>query len=290
MTKKISLYVLLILAFTLSTGCVSFLPSQMVDSHKGMNCIDCHTAKPEKAVPNLKHPDNPSRICIKCHEYLKNEDHHASEIEPDSRTALPSHFKLYNGKMECLTCHRVHSGDNYQKGTANLLIGGSYNNRRTICFQCHNKESYSEINPHESMLNEDKSLNFTTCDLCHQKRPDPRVDRTADVEFKSEIHFLCWRCHPPMGGNFFEKHFLKKSAEEALALGTAAPDNTFDIMRVKERHLDLILPLDPKGKITCSTCHNPHQPGVMVDKKAAKGAGAENRLRFVDRCMDCHSN
>ena len=98
MTKKISLYVLLILAFTLVPGCASFLTSQMIDSHKGMSCMNCHTAKPEKTAPNLKHPKNPSRMCMKCHEYLKNQDHHPSEIELDSSTTLPSHFKLYNGK------------------------------------------------------------------------------------------------------------------------------------------------------------------------------------------------
>lgn len=287
MTKKISLYLLGILAFILTTGCASLLPSPMIDSHKNMSCPDCHTAKPEKTAAKLKHPDNPSRTCMKCHEYLKNEDHHTSEIEPDSKISIPSHFRLYNGKMDCLTCHQVHSGYDYQKGTANLLVGGSYNNRRTICFQCHNKESYSEINPHESMLNEDKSLNLTTCDLCHQVRPDPKVDRTADVKFKSEIHFLCWRCHPPMAGDFFKQHFLLDSNEEEQ--GLAAPINTFDLMKEKESHTDFILPLDPKGKITCSTCHNPHQPGVMVDKKAAKGAGEEKRLRLPDKCLACHS-
>ena len=292
--SKKTIYSLLgLLTIILINNCASLPKSMMLDSHIDMTCGSCHEGKPEQITPNLKYPPNPSRACVKCHDYLKQEDHHPSEIALDSAVEIPSHFKLYNGKMECLTCHQVHSGGEYQSGTPNLLVGGHYSYRRNICFQCHDREQYDEINPHESMLKEDKTLNYSTCVICHSERPDPRFDRTRDVKFKAEIHFLCLRCHPPMPGKFFANHFLKESDMQAIddlgvSLGTGS--DTFDLMKMNERHSDILLPLDPKERITCSTCHNPHQPGVMVDKKAAIGAGGNKRLRFKDICIECHTS
>ena len=291
--SKRSIYGLFgLLAMFFLNNCASIPTFMMLDSHLDLTCGSCHEGTPEQGAPNLKYQGNPSRTCFKCHDYVTPEDHHTSEVELDSDLKLPSYFKLYKGKMECLTCHQVHSGSNYQRGTPNLLVGGYYSNRRNICFQCHDKAQYDKINPHEMMLNEDKTLNYNTCALCHAERPDPRFDRTKDVKFKAEIHFLCLRCHPPMEGQFFAKHFLKESTMPqmdgaGLELRTGA--DTFDLMKFKEGHSGIILPLDPKERITCSTCHNPHQPGVMVEKKAAVGSGRDKRLRFKDACKGCHS-
>ena len=278
----------------LINNCAALPKSNMLDSHRDMTCGSCHEGKPGQLEPNLKFPQNPSRGCVKCHDYLKQEDHHPSEIALDSVVVIPPYFKLHNGKMECLTCHQVHSGGEYQSGTPNLLAGGHYSYRRSICFQCHDRSQYDDVNPHEAMLNGDKTLNHDTCSLCHAERPDPRFDRTKDVRFKAEIHFLCLRCHPPMQGQFFSNHFLKEPDMEAIEgvgadVGLGKGPDTFDLMKFKERHSDILLPLDPKERITCSTCHNPHQPGVMVDKKAAIGAGGKQRLRFKDKCAGCHT-
>jgi nitrate/TMAO reductase-like tetraheme cytochrome c subunit len=119
------------------------------------------------------------------------------------------------------------------------------------------------------------------CLLCHSKEPDPAVDRTSDVRFRADIGFLCWRCHPPMAmpDNFFDKHFLVKPSQEILrSMGEA------------EERLVVILPLVPRGRVTCSTCHNPHQRGVIHRDAAAKGADAASKLRLPSICVACHRN
>jgi len=42
------------------------------------------------------------------------------------------------------------------------------------------------------------------------------------------------------------------------------------------------------GKITCSTCHNPHQEGVFQRGPAAKGADVKGKLRLANLCFACH--
>ena len=49
------------------------------------------------------------------------------------------------------------------------------------------------------------------------------------------------------------------------------------------------LPLVPRSRITCSTCHNPHQEGVIFPGPAAAGADSLHRLRDENICMGCHN-
>ena len=250
--------------------------------HVGMSCSTCHEGKAEPDKPALLSSDNPSEKCRDCHRYENEGDHHPSSLVsgPTGDTALidPT-FKLYSGNMECLTCHQIHAGEDYGLGTRNFLVGGPYADRRDICFRCHQKEAYKDINPHDDMLEENGDLKHATCLVCHAEVPDPRVDRTRDVKFRATVAFLCWRCHPLMAQDFMDKHYLKEpSASRSVE------------MRWSEEDHNIILPLDSTRRITCSTCHNPHQPGVILDERAKKGAGTKKRLRSEDICVKCHRN
>lgn len=80
-----------------------------------------------------------------------------------------------------------------------------------------------------------------------QKKPDPAVDTTNDVKFRADVGFLCWRCHPPMLGSFFDKHFLVRPSSKTL-----------QILYETEEKLIVIFPLVPRGashvpRVTTST-------------------------------------
>jgi hypothetical protein len=57
-----------------------------------------------------------------------------------------------------------------------------------------------------------------------------------------------------------------------------------------ETTYDIILPLAKDGKMTCVTCHNPHEKGVIASgKPSAKGAGSKYRERLPKiLCIECH--
>ena len=62
------------------------------------------------------------------------------------------------------------------------------------------------------------------------------------------------------------------------------------IMNDAEETYDIILPLNENGEMTCITCHNPHDKGVIPeDKPAAKGAGSKFRHRVSNMCEKCHT-
>ena len=277
MILRYILFFLLICLMQLTAAC-----SVMRYYHIGISCNTCHEGKPELGNPSLLRPENPSKRCRDCHGYKNEGDHHPSSLisGPTGNTALidPA-FKLYSGNMECLTCHHIHAGDDYGLGTRNFLVGGPYTDRRDICFHCHQKEAYKDINPHDDMIEENGELNHAACLVCHAEVPDPKVDRTTDVKFRATVSFLCWRCHPLMEQDFMDKHYLKKPSARR-----------FVEMKWSEEDHNILLPLDSSRRITCSTCHNPHQPGVMVDEKAKKGAGSKNRLRSDHLCEKCHRN
>jgi predicted CXXCH cytochrome family protein len=239
-------------------------------------CATCHTTeKPQPGAAFFAQGIDPSSSCPGCHDYQTN--HHPLDFAPTDVARFP--FPLYRGKVTCLTCHEIHGGPG-KEGTPKLLRGGPYEDRRDICFRCHAQEHYASINPH-LMLDEGKKFILVNgkpvCLLCHSKMPDPEKDYTENVRFRADVGFLCWRCHPPMPDPFFSTHFLVKPKADTL--------NSMRLAEEKER---VILPMVPRGRITCSTCHNPHQAGVIQHEAAAKGADSKGRLRLPALCIACH--
>jgi predicted CXXCH cytochrome family protein len=238
-------------------------------------CVGCHVSENPQPGTALFNPEtDPSSICENCHQY--RQDHHPVEFAPaNSPDAL---FPLYDGQVKCLTCHEIHGGPEHE-GTSKLLRGGPYPDRRTICFKCHANDQYAKINPHDMLdaAGKIKEVNGKpVCLVCHAVQPDPSVDWSDDVRFRADVGFLCWRCHPPMPGEFFTQHFL------------VTPTVSRQYMQEAEERFLVILPLVPRDRITCSTCHNPHEKGVIQHEAAAKGADARYRLRLPSICAACH--
>ena len=241
-------------------------------------CADCHgTEQPPQGAPKVARGATPSTPCLACHDYKKN--HHPVDFAPVNPASIP--FPLFDGKITCLTCHAIHS-EAGKEGARKLLRGGSSQDRRQICIQCHMLEKYSGVDPH-AMLTEGKKVREVNgqpvCLLCHSNMPDPEADLTDNVRFRADIGFLCWRCHPPMSGPFFNTHFL-----------VAPSEKTLDRIHTAETGSNVIMPLIPRGRITCSTCHNPHQQGVLQREAAARGADSKAKLRLPEApCSACHT-
>jgi predicted CXXCH cytochrome family protein len=239
-------------------------------------CVSCHTSDSPREDASLFPPGiEPSSLCLNCHDYKTN--HHPVDFVPPDASSIP--FPLSEGRIRCLTCHEIHGGSGH-RGTPKLLRGGPYQDRRAICFKCHPKEGYATIYPHQMIDSKGKVREVNgkpVCLLCHSKMPRSVVDRTDDVGFRADIGFLCWRCHPPMPDTFFRSHFLITPSPQTLRN-----------MREAEERLNVTLPLVPRGRITCSTCHNPHQKGVIQHEGPAKGADTVNRLRLPSICFACH--
>jgi hypothetical protein len=148
------------------------------------------------------------------------------------------------------------------------------------------------INPHEQ-INDEGEILWGKCLICHRNVPDIKKERSikdVKLRFDKEIKDICYRCHTVI------KHPGAEGATAAL-LGRPAPlhlieppPNIYMNMRLAQKDVSTIMPLDPNtGKITCPTCHNPHERGVLVGK-ADWGADSVRRLRTegLDICQFCH--
>lgn len=228
------------------------------------------TLREIRASPPDKYAD-----CLQCHDYEDN--HHPVNIKPAGEMTFP----LRDGKMTCITCHH---GDHIS-GDRFYLRGGPYSHSRDICGKCHLSDGYAGVNPHV-MLDENGAVRkiiggLPVCIICHVNTPDPKTDRTEDVQFRADVGFLCWRCHQPMANNrFLHEHFRMRPSYEMRQ----------DIKK-NEEAMNVLIPLVPRDRVTCSTCHNPHQEGVILREAAAKGADTPAKLRIPSPrlCVVCHA-
>ena len=249
-------------------------------------CIICHrTNDPSSNSSSQPFAGGlePSSACLDCHHYEVN--HHPVNVAPKQGSSAASQtvFPLFDGRIKCLTCHQAHSDPRHNKlnGAYKLLRGGPYPDQRAMCFQCHGQDDYTKIDPHK-MLSPDGSVRSVNgepvCLVCHTAQPDPKGDPEL-VEFKADVAFLCWRCHAPMAGSFLSQHFHAKPKR-----------STRSAIMDTENRLGIELPLARDGMLTCSTCHNPHQAGVLSRTAVQAGADAPKRLRLAAKsiCEACH--
>lgn len=257
------------------------LPADISPHFNAKYCLQCHEQLPDKTNHKvyLKSGFAPETTC-RCHFTSNIRCPHPSGIRPAETQDIhvPSDFPLKNGEITCSTCHDIYQQCRQQALKDSFLRGNPYFSRSDICFRCHNKKNYEKLNPH-IQLDAKGVVQTETCLFCHVAQPIEKKSGSEKTELIGAVELLCRRCHVISGnhsGNF--NHMVKPSAK-LLAR-----------MQAMEKQFAIKLPLDEKGALTCATCHNPHDKGILSDQNpAAKGAGSMFRHRLPDRmCIECH--
>ncbi|HEX9206332.1 MAG TPA: cytochrome c3 family protein [Candidatus Deferrimicrobiaceae bacterium] len=219
------------------------------------SCQGCHlgvSSRKEEMRKNLRYAGDDMRICHSCHGAMDACHpvlvHLTEGMNPGKGLPLTS-----DGKIKCLTCHdpmpETGSGVTVRRKEKSEAVNA-------ICYRCHDKADLAGRNPHSAMSNREN------CRFCHDTMTDPSNEEAGRVSFISNTRLICLRCHAqdnhPQGVNH---------------------------MVASKREIPEPFKLDGRGRVTCTTCHNPH-----IDIRGEEG---RNR-RFVvegsgsDICARCH--
>ncbi len=247
--------------------------------YSGKYCTECHETTPELKNQNLKYNGNFNILC-KCHFNIPESYIHPVNIEPSKKikNKIPPSFPLKDGKIVCSTCHDIYL--QCQKSTMNKisLRGSPYPTRYKICYKCHNIKEYEMLNPHKQ-LDVNKKIIVERCLYCHIEKPDEKYSGQRDIALKNNIGILCQRCHDIRGNHSGNSDHLRKPSAKGIKR-----------MNEMKKKFNIILPLDTDGNLTCATCHNPHETGVIAAyRPSAKGADGKYRHRLPGKmCTECH--
>lgn len=249
----------------------------------GESCNTCHGEGTPVAIENYDAPT----MCGKCHDESDTLScRHPTDIGvggPGSM-ALPENFQgaIRDGKLVCTTCHDPLvqcQGDKLAPYlNPRFLRGGPFQQRDEVCLLCHDAGDYGKLNPHKQLAGGEAVEQV--CGFCHAAAAE-RI--TASTGFRMDASLQCLGCHPvaphPMsmipGSGIDSWNHLVVPGESTLRQMTATRART-----------GARLPVEPAtGKITCSTCHDPHEAGVIDGDPAFLERA---RMRPVARCENCH--
>lgn len=244
----------------LRTRYVDFLESGRYVNPHGKNdyasCLGCHremATRDEAMRSNLRYGGSDLQICLSCHGGMDACHPILVSLRPGMKPGRDLALSD-EGKIKCTTCH-----DPTPKGGSGVAMRGREPGRpvNAICFRCHDKSELSGRNPHATMSDRN------TCKFCHDTMSDPTNEEAARVSFISNTRLICLRCHAQTGHPAGTDHMV-------------APKSV----------LPPAFKLDGKGKITCTTCHNPHL-------EAGTGQEAKKHRYVVEAegmslCSICH--
>ncbi len=252
----------------------------------GMHCLECHTDKQGGA---LQYGGDAILLCNRCHvsESAPADPHPVGVMPPEAmRKTMPSSWPLQDGTVTCLTCHdallQMHDNPFPQLFNPSFLRGGPAAPEGGFCFTCHDKKEYRKENPHQQ-LDAAGLIMEKACLSCHRTVPVADQDRESAMgSLRAEAERLCASCHGdkntdhPVRGN----HLV------------SVPDTMQEIQKQKMTGQGVYLPL-LSNRVSCVTCHNPHQRGVLKMSGAAAGAGETHFLRLKpgkELCTYCHQD
>ncbi len=155
----------------------------------------------------------------------------------------------------------------------------------------------SVVNPHDQISDEGEVL-FQKCLICHAEVPDiEKVKSIKDVTFRFDAYNnmkdMCYRCHAERlhpGGNISARNPKWEKFGGVPNHWVKPPKPIAERLKEKMKEGTTIIPLDPQtGEITCVSCHNPHERG-LIPGKAGMGADNKKRLRsdYEPICLKCH--
>lgn len=252
-------------------------------------CLECHKKTPVKGGNILlKFEGDFTQLC-RCHGYTPGTYIHPVDITPskEKKEMIPIDFPLQDGKLTCITCHDMYKQcqpEEKNKLNKKFLRGYPFLHRTDLCFRCHDEKKYKRLDPHKQ-IDAEGNIIKEKCLYCHVEKPDEKTATFKDIKVIGNLEVLCFRCH-----------FEKGKFHPINATHLRKPSNkTVKSMKAAERKYGIILPLNYKGRITCATCHNPHEKGVIpAEKPGAKGASVKYRFRFPleigQICVACHKD
>lgn len=273
-------------------------------------CSSCHTSA-VAGRSTLRFGGNVSQLCQSCHDgRLATREVHPVDLAPSAAILqkIPSDIPLENGILTCLSCHDISSdckaGQQPAAANHNLLRGTRVSHPMEFCFRCHVQENYRTFNAHDQL--EAGKPKTDTCTWCHDRIPDinSRFKEGTSYLLRSKSYGVCNNCHAveknhPTGDSHMnatptEKMMWHMSAYELQPRMNLPFKQLLEYVRAANR-APRSIPLDENGRITCYSCHNPHEKGLLPNRNP-RSVGAEpkhavnHRLRAYEgtACRVCH--
>jgi len=256
----------------------------------GKYCDECHLKKPIRGTdPLLKFNGDFTQLC-RCHGYTPGTYIHPVDIKPseDKKDKIPDHLPLRGGKITCTTCHEIYLQCQYSPEMKDLnskfMRGAPYVRRTDLCFQCHDEEKYKMLDPH-NQLDANGKIIVEKCLYCHTEKPDENTATISEIKLIGQFEVICFRCH-----------YKQSKLHPINADHLRKPNpNTLKNLQEAEEKFGVIFPLNNEGSVTCPTCHNPHERGIIPpDKPSSQGASEKYRLRLAAKnlqiCIACHKD
>ena len=240
-------------------------------------CLACHPDTPQAGAPVvLRFPGESLRLCQRCHTGV---EHHPLGVKSTPTTWKMdfSRTPLEKEAVVCISCHKPPEClGALGRENPRFLRGGPYNSVEEFCARCHEGKNFSTLNPHDQ-IDESGEVYQKKCLYCHVAVPNVSAGAEG-LRYTDTLTALCVSCHQtgphPSGGDHL------KPLNKTMLL---------KLREYEERRM-VRLPLEDENRVTCVTCHNPHERGLL---KGAAGIGADesNRLRlttYSEQCTPCH--
>jgi len=234
-------------------------------------------------------------MCLIClltslHTVSAEHRHHLVDIAIPNSMSLPDNFPLKrspNGKkqLSCTTCHDDKKLSNWDTSTSKLpedldikadsfIRGGPYEPLSNFCYRCHDKQSNQRENLH-IMLDDEGKIIEKQCTYCHEKVPDrDKAASPNDPKNKPKLRLpadkLCYGCHLKTPHLNAALHQVKADEAMRKRISTYSAEQK------------ILIPLGGEGEIRCTSCHSPHQKGVLnINSPAGKQTGDGDLIRGV---------
>jgi len=231
------------------------------------------------------------------------------DIKPSSMLMrrIPADLPLAGGALTCLSCHDIARNCRADPPSAPsgdaLLRGGRAPDPLLFCFRCHVPENYRPFNPHDQL--EAGQPKADTCLWCHTGVPaveaPPREG--APYGLRAGTAALCRNCHVVAQSHPVAGHMSARPSADMVQYMSAYEMKSkmrlpfaqlLEIARATKR-TPRSIPWDEEGRVTCHSCHNPHEKGLLPGgNPRAVGAdlkqATNHRLRIPQGsvCVACH--